>query len=558
MQIKQENPSILMKRHDNHQLEIKIKYPTRSRIKKTWLMRLLSIFRSTEIGYQSEIYFLLPPAAGIGSGDYQSDQFYSDIRSYTRLNAPCFSLKNLLNSEKNRCWIFLDSFLELPIIYPRHKEQLKREVRLLSCMFRESTQYYLGQDELSKKQIKSLIKQSILFMKKWRTYLDALHDVNVAEALQKQTMSSLFYVDEEISIQIEFLFVRLCTRFHISEKNQSRISNFLEQEKKYRKSKNYLMRRQDLMTGNFLLRVGMLKKYVSSVLFLEKRPLKNTDWFQHVALGLAAGLAMTWAVLAQFFMFFYLGLELQQTMNSTLISMFFAIAIFSYILKDRIKATMGPYLRKKVKSKTRIPDRRFEFLFPHSQIPIGTVDERFQFLHADTVSDELQHAWSVLEEKQLAVVVGGDILSFKRNMHIYHRRMKKHFNKYSGISDVIRIHLGRWIRTFDEPVKNITTLNESGELQTTPASRVYVVYAAVRVFEKIEKNNVAQEPFMLYKMLLSQKGIVSVQNMDSRSYYNWDLFGDDASEEESDDETEEMEEENIENDSTILDEKKVL
>ena len=85
------------------------------------------------------------------------------------------------------------------------------------------------------------------------------------------------------------------------------------------------MRRQDLMTGNFLLRVGMLKKYVSSVLFLEKRPLKNTDWFQHVALGLAAGLAMTWAVLAQFFMFFYLGLELQQTMNSTLISMFFAI-----------------------------------------------------------------------------------------------------------------------------------------------------------------------------------------------------------------------------------------
>ena len=109
----------------------------------------------------------------------------------------------------------------------------------------------------------------------------------------------------------------------------------------------------------------------------------------------------------------------------------------------------------------------------------------------------------VLEEKQLAVVVGGDILSFKRNMHIYHRRMKKHFNKYSGISDVIRIHLGRWIRTFDEPVKNITTLNESGELQTTPASRVYVVYAAVRVFEKIEKHR-RPGPFMLYKSAFSR------------------------------------------------------
>ena len=46
----------------------------------------------------------------------------------------------------------------------------------------------------------------------------------------------------------------------------------------------------------------MLKKYVSSVLFLEKRPLKNTDWFQHVALGLA-GLAMTW-LFSTIFMFF--------------------------------------------------------------------------------------------------------------------------------------------------------------------------------------------------------------------------------------------------------------
>ena len=45
-------------------------------------------------------------------------------------------------------------------------------------------------------------------------------DINVAEAL-KTTMPSLFYVDEEISIQIEFLFCSSCTRFHISEKSQS-------------------------------------------------------------------------------------------------------------------------------------------------------------------------------------------------------------------------------------------------------------------------------------------------------------------------------------------------
>ena len=41
------------------------------------------------------------------------------------------------------------------------------------------------------------------------------------------------------------------------------------------------------------------QKYVSSILFLEKKQPVNTDWFQHLALAIAAGLAMVWAVVAQ-------------------------------------------------------------------------------------------------------------------------------------------------------------------------------------------------------------------------------------------------------------------
>jgi hypothetical protein len=541
MQTKEYSPSIAMNRHDSYQLELKIKYPPSSQTRSTWWSRLFSLFIDSKAEYKSEIYFLLPPAAGIGSGDYQPEEFYSDIRSYTRLVAPSISLKDLLNEDKNRCWKFLDIFLKLSIIYPRHKKQLGVEIRLLSCMFRESVHQYLHQEDLKKKQIKILIKQCIAFLQKWRKYLDALHELNVVEALHKPTMSSLFYVDEEMSIQIEFLFVRLSERFHISEKSQARIMNFLQQEKRYRRTKNYQMRQQDLVNGDFLLRIGMLKKYVSSVLFLEKQKMKNTDWFQHIALALAAGMAMAWAVLAQFFMFFYMGLELQQTMNSTLISTFFVIAIFSYILKDRIKATMGPYLRKKVQKKTNIPDRKFQFLFPQAQIPIASLEERFQFLHADTVSEELKQAWSVLEEKELAVIVGGDILSFHRKTSIYHQKMKRNFKKYSGMSDVIRLHLGRWVRTFDEPVKHITTFNEQGKLQTIPASRIYVVYAALRIFEPEDGTEKSKTPFSLYKILLSQKGIVSVQDMDSRSKYNWDLFGEDQSE----DDSEELDEQDV-------------
>ena len=453
------------------------------------------------------------------------------MRSYTRLLAPNIDFEYLLDEEQNRCWKFLDSFLTLPIIYPRHKKQLSIEIRLLSCMFRESMQQYLRQETLKKKQIKLLIKQSIAFLEKWRRYLDILHDVNVAMNLKKDTMSALLYVDEEMSIQIEFLFVRLIQRFQITEKNKNRIKQFLEEERNYRKNKNYQVRKQDLANGNFLLRIGMLKKYVSSILFLEKKQLEKTDWFQHLALAIAAGLAMAWAVLAQLFMIIYLGIDLDESMSAPLMVSFFIIAIFSYILKDRIKATMGPYLRKKVKNTINMPDRKFQFLFPQAQIHIASAEEKFQFLHADNVSEELRAAWSLLEEQQLAVIVGGDILSFQRRMNIFHKKMTQHFRQYSGVSDVIRIHLERWIRTFDEPIKNVMTLNDDAEIQTMKASRIYVVYAAVRVYE----DNQSDIPFQLYKIILSQKGIVTVESMDARSKYNWDLFADDSSEDDSED-----------------------
>ena len=507
--------TIDLERHDRHQLEIKINYPSHHKDEISIWSQFLSFVSPKTVEYNTDVYFLIPPAAGIGSGDYREEDFYADMRSYTRLTAPNIDLEYLLDEERNRCWCFLDKFLTFPIIYPRHKRQLSIEIRLLSCMFRESVYQFLRRDHLKKKEIKILVKQSIAFLNKWRHYLDAIHDVHVAESLKKETMSALRYVDEEISIQIEFLFVRLCERFQITPKQKRRMITFLNREKIYRKNRNYHSREQDLINGNFLLRIGMLKKYVSSVLFLEKEVIKTTDWSQHLALAIAAGLAMAWAVVAQLVMFFYLGLELQQSMSGTLITAFFIIAIFSYILKDRIKATVGPYLRKKVKNKARTPDRKFQFLFPQAQINVAIAEERFHFLHADNVSTKLKQAWSVLEEKQLAVIVGGDILHYHRDISVAHDKMRQFFKQYSGVSDVLRIHLERWIRTFDEPIEDISTLDEYGNIASQKASRVYVVYAAVRVCKNLE-----EKPFKLYKILLSQKGGTRKESMQKLTFLN--------------------------------------
>ena len=37
----------------------------------------------------------LPPAAGVGPGDYDTDRFYQDLRVFTRLKTPSYSLEQL-------------------------------------------------------------------------------------------------------------------------------------------------------------------------------------------------------------------------------------------------------------------------------------------------------------------------------------------------------------------------------------------------------------------------------------------------------------------------------
>ena len=53
------------------------------------------------------------------------------------------------------------------------------------------------------------------------------------------------------------------------------------------------------------------------------------------------------------FCLFQLGIDLNHGMNSTLVLYFFIIAVLTYILKDRIKATAGRYLSKRFDDQSR-------------------------------------------------------------------------------------------------------------------------------------------------------------------------------------------------------------
>ena len=79
MAIKDNISTLRIKRHDRLQLEFKLEYP------------LGKSSGEVEINF----WFHLPRAIGIGNGDYSPQEFYGDLRTYTRLSTPLQTLSRL-------------------------------------------------------------------------------------------------------------------------------------------------------------------------------------------------------------------------------------------------------------------------------------------------------------------------------------------------------------------------------------------------------------------------------------------------------------------------------
>ena len=80
----------------------------------------------------------------------------------------------------------------------------------------------------------------------------------------------------------------------------------------------------------FTYRLGVLKKEMQRALYVNTRANKTDPFWRNSAAAVAAGLAATWALLAQVQLFTG-GLSSEQSV------VLFAAAVFAYILKDRMK-----------------------------------------------------------------------------------------------------------------------------------------------------------------------------------------------------------------------------
>lgn len=470
---------IQIEQHDKWQLEIKVEYPDNF---------------LEEQQHELCLWFALPMAAAISPSNYNPEAFFDDFRGYTRLQIPDYTLEEIGNSPDSPLYRLENRGQTLS------DKVIRQELRLFVSVFQKALRIISKNIQQPEQAWETLQVVKALLLR-WRAVItEILHETH-----KPKTMRCAKITDEMLSVQMEVACIRAIRKFHEIEHIKAIMIQTIQQEKQYRVEQNYHIGTDITEKDNlYLLRLSNLKKYIGSILFLEPKKDKWADLMRHLVLGLAAGVAMAWALFAQLFTLMQLGINPSQGMQLSILLIFVLIGVFSYILKDRIKATSSAWLLQKLSK--WMQDRRYEFFVSESKDPLAVISDRMAFVTANTLPSKLEKQWNEHDEKTLSVIVDRDILKVTRNVKILRNQAIDDFPRYEGLVDIQRLHFARWSRTFADPQKTIFLLNKENKIKRKKLTRIYEIDLGIRL------RSATQEEWCFSTIQITSKGIVDVRN----------------------------------------------
>ena len=513
------SPQARVRVHDHFQLELKLDYPLRD------APPLRTGGRTPAQGFQA--WFFFPSSLGIDEPAFGKEEFYGDIAAYIRFQTPKMSLEQL----------FADAAGGSPFAWLQRNEQALtsgaatpadfamalRELRLLAAVFRanvrDESHYLFRQlerenvgrstlDDLSDAATRFLgVSRDALkrFRGLRRRFLDARTPAGLSEALVA--------IDDFLSLQAIESWFRLMeglTR-HPGEATAAgveRLRAAIHVEGVYREGAGHAgaLETHDV-AGNerFVQRLNLLKKYVLAVLHLRLASSRRRERVQDVFFGLAAAVAMTVAVTLQLVALWTVGTPAGPQAGGTTLFAFVALAVGSYILKDRMKDRLKHWFV------TGIPqwlyDRRQDLCVEAGGDTIGSVEETVRLVRTHELPPVVARLREHDEEPLFASHrADEDVVHYRRSLNVKRAKALSYAPEMTAVNEIVRFNVQRWLRRMDEPVRELYRLDEAGQVERVVAPKTYRVTLILGI------DGVDGPPrYEKVAVVLSRAGIVRVE-----------------------------------------------
>ncbi len=429
--------------HDRKQFEIKLEYQPSG--------------ADDETRYLVETYIFLPASLNIDAETYPRADFYADIHNYVRFKTPVLSLEELLSSDGTPL-----PRLEAGLLTGLTSEaELVYQAKLLSCIFRGTLRRFANgvgercramgkgsgaeactQLEAEVYATRDRAQRVLARFRAWgRQANEHRH--------QEKTRASLRLVDEYLSLTLEQFFRKAVADMDALPRSGAYIEvrkalmDELLSEERYRVEHG--LRSVLSPTGDneeYMHRIGFLKKFCMNILFLSARRNQKRQGWEEVLFALAAGVAMTFATLVVFWA--------QERFPQVSLN-FFLIMVVGYMMKDRIKEGMRRIFTRL--AARHLYDRTARIEEPVTGRCLGTCEEKVDYGSAVRVPEDVA---ALRAKDDFITVAQGElaetVIRYQKQVVLDAELLPSAGrSSHQGITDIIRLNVGRFLRDMDEP-----------------------------------------------------------------------------------------------------------
>ncbi|MBL4683673.1 MAG: hypothetical protein JKY37_03715 [Nannocystaceae bacterium] len=432
--------------------------------------------------YQVEAYFFIPQTLGVNSYTYGREEFFADVHAYIRFRTPLHPLHTLADASNP------DSALGRvhAALQDGERDEISSALRMLACLVRASSRDAVRGLVRRIERLQERPGEHQVLLDDLRRGVDSL--VDVARTLLGRFRESrpvflhpqspswqheLYeYTDEALSVFLEAHLTKLLAALDRSDtlreavlEPRANLVALIIAEQNHRRAADYVTvvdsGRPD---GAYVHRRGMLKKFISSVLFLELSKELEGQRLAQFGAAMAAGVAMLLSTV--------LAIWSQQVYGVNTFPFVVAL-VLGYMLKDRIKDWLKAYFSTKA---TRwLYDYSVRIYDPMSSVTVGRCRETFAFLSRARIPTAIwrcRHAdtMGAIETENKREVV----MRYVKDVALAGRRIDRRIARASDISDIVRLDVSRFLVRMDDAKQRVPVYDpDSDQIRTAKLPKRY-------------------------------------------------------------------------------------
>jgi hypothetical protein len=489
--------------HDKTHIELAIDYP----------------FERGPAGYTWEAYFFVPDSFRLVQTTYDKKQIYDDLLSYVRLAVPELPFAELASSCDPDSPGSLAEDLRTTLLGAAGREDgspasrnAVRRLRVFACMVRASgleaqrgmlheVEHAEGPEQASR-AAQTFVTLASRATRGFRKLVEEAEGLT----LPSEVRVALRWVDEDISLFVEALTATASVDLHQRAgagreawtDAAGRLASEAVSEARYRKARGYPSVGHDDATSRDVehieFRRHMLKRFTSSVLWLRHEVRDAATWVLHALYGLAAAVAMAFAVVA----------TIRATEMQGYLTLYVVLLVVSYVVKDRMKAMLQSAFARWAEK--RFPDRAWTIRDEERKDSIGVVKERAGFRDFAHLPEGALDARRITREHALEEHARPETV-------LWHQKTVEVAPRKSGrlpspvMTEIFRLNIGPWLAHTDDPNRTITFADpDEAVVCSVTARRVYNINVVYRLRRTSGKGG-SDETWHRIRVVVSRKGV---------------------------------------------------